>query len=106
MDHEEALSRAGGDPALLKEIAHLFLDDYPKLMALLSDAVARGDALGVERTAHNLKGSVSNFGANAPVDAALAIENMGRARELDGASRELQSLERALAALRPELESL
>lgn len=106
IDREEALSRVGGDAELLKEIANLFLDDYPKLMAALSEAVARGDAQSVERTAHNLKGSVSNFGANNTVEAAFAIESMGRARDLGGVARELQSLERALAALRPELESL
>lgn len=106
MDREVALSRVGGDEELLKEIAGLFLEDYPKAIADLRDAVAGADAHRLERTAHGLKGSVSNFGAQSAVEAALSLESMGRARKLDDAPRVLQMLELALAALRPELESL
>jgi HPt (histidine-containing phosphotransfer) domain-containing protein len=106
IDREVALSRVGGDVELLKEIADLFLDDYPKLVAELREAVSAGDATRVERTAHGLKGSVSNFGAQAATNAALSLEKLGRARQLEEAAKVLQTLELALAALRPELESL
>ena len=106
IDREVALSRVGGDIKLLKEIATLFLDEYPRILAGLHDAVARGDARGVERTAHGLKGSVSTFGASAASDAALKLETMGRAHQLAEVSHVLGTLELALAALRPELEAL
>ncbi len=106
MDREVALSRVGGDAELLKEIAGLFLEDYPKVMAELREAVARLDAKAVERTAHGLKGSVANFGAQAVVESAFSLESMGRSQQLAQAAETLQTLERALAALRPELESL
>jgi len=105
-DQAVALSRVGGDAELLKEIAVLFLDDYPKSLEELREAVRSGDAKGVERTAHGLKGSVSNFGARPAVDAALQLETMGRAQKLVEVEQVLHSLELALAALRPELESL
>jgi two-component system, sensor histidine kinase and response regulator len=105
-DKAVALSRVGGDVELLKEIAILFLDDYPKSLRELREAVEAGDAKRVERTAHGLKGSVSNFGARPAVEAALQLETMGRAQELVEAEQVLHSLEMALAALRPELESL
>ena len=105
-DKEVALSRVGGDVELLKEIAVLFLDDYPKSLKELREAVAARDAKRVERSAHGLKGSVSNFGARPAVDAAFQLEAMGRAHQLFEVERVLCSLERALAALRPELESL
>jgi HPt (histidine-containing phosphotransfer) domain-containing protein len=105
-DKTVALSRVGGDVDLLKEIAILFLDDYPKSLIELREAIDAGDAKRVERTAHGLKGSVSNFGARPAVDAALRLETMGRAQKLVEVERVLQALELALAALRPELESL
>ena len=106
VDRQVALSRVGGDVQLLKEIAVLFLDDYPKALAGLREAAAKGDAKEVERTAHGLKGSVANFGARAAVEAALAIEGLGRTRQLAEVEHVLQTLELALAALRPELEAL
>jgi HPt (histidine-containing phosphotransfer) domain-containing protein len=106
MDRMLALARVGGDAELLKEIAQLFLDDYPHLLDELHTALACGDARGVERTAHGLKGSVSNFGAPAAVEAARTIEALGRAQQLQEVSQVLRTLELALAALRPELESL
>jgi len=105
-DKAVALSRVGGDAELLKEIAILFLDDYPKSLSELRDAVETGDAKRVERTAHGLKGSVSNFGARPAVDAALQLETMGRSQKLIEVEDLLRTLELALAALRPELESL
>jgi HPt (histidine-containing phosphotransfer) domain-containing protein len=106
LDREVALSRVGGDLELLKEIAVLFLENYQAWLGELREAAARGDPKGVESTAHGLKGSVANFGAQTVVDAALRLETMGRGRDLTGVSQSLAALESALAALRPELESL
>jgi two-component system sensor histidine kinase/response regulator len=106
VDRDVALSRVGGDVELLREIAQLFLEDYPKSIEDLRRAALSGDAKCLERTAHGLKGSVANFGAAAAVDAALTLETMGRARNLAEVEQVLRSLELALAALRPELESL
>ena len=106
IDRPLALSRVGGDIELLREIAGLFLDDYPRVLAELRVAVGQGDARGVEHAAHGLKGSVANFGAQAAVDAALALETLGRSGRLDGWEPMLQTLELALQTLRPELEAL
>src|SRR5580704_16228237 len=106
LDREVALLRVGGDVELLKEIAVLFLENYEAWLGELREAAARGDAKVVENTAHGLKGSVANFGAQNAVDAALQLETLGRNRDLTGVSTSLSALESALEALRPELESL
>jgi HPt (histidine-containing phosphotransfer) domain-containing protein len=106
MDRELALSRVGGDSELLKEIAGLFLNDYPKVLNELRTAASHGDAKGLERTAHGLKGSVSNFAAGPAVEAARMLEGMGRAERLEDAAQVIGTLELALAALRAELEAL
>src|SRR5277367_118215 len=106
IDRQVALARVGGDAELLREIACLFLEDYPKIMADLHGAAERGDAAGVERTAHSLKGSVANFGADIVIETARKIEDLGRARDIAEVSPLLQALDQGLAALRPELEAL
>jgi len=106
LDRALALSRVGGDIELLKEIAQLFVQDYPKVLEELHHAVNNGDAEAVERTAHGLKGSVSTFGARAAMEAARTLENLGRARQVEELQQVLHTLELALAALRPELEAL
>ena len=106
LDRSLALSRVGGDAELLREIAQLFIDEYPRVLDELRDAMARQDARGIERTAHGLKGSVSNFGALAAVEAARMLEALGRAQQLAEVSHVIHTLELTLTALRPELESL
>jgi HPt (histidine-containing phosphotransfer) domain-containing protein len=106
LDRELALSRVGGDAELLQEIAALFMEDYPNVLAELRAAAARGDAQAVERAAHGLKGSVGNFGAQAAVDAAFHLEQMGRAGNLSRAREAIDTLARALDALHPELKAL
>ena len=106
LDHDLALSRVGGDAELLKEIAALFMDDYPNVLIELRSAAARGDAQGVERAAHGLKGSVANFGAQAAVDAAFQLEQMGHVRDLAGVGTAIDALARALDELHPELKAL
>jgi len=106
LDLATALARVGGDLELLKEIAALFLDEYPRELDDIHKALATGDAHLLERTAHGLKGSVANFGARAAVDAAFQLEQFGKARKLDQAPPALAALERTLACLHAELSSI
>ena len=78
LDRAAALARVGGDLDLLKEIAALFLDEYPQALVDMRKALATGDAKTIERSAHGLKGSVANFGARTAVDAAFELEQLGR----------------------------
>lgn len=106
LDHELAMSRVGGDAELLKELAGLFLEEYPRLLAELHDAHQQGDAKRIESTAHGLKGSVANFGAKPAVDTALLIEQMGRKGDLTAVGEVLKTLDLALLALHGELATL
>ena len=101
-----ALERLGGDEELLREVARLFLDEYPALMVVIREAVAARDADALQRAAHNLKGSVSNFGADAAYNAALVLEMMGRNRDLAQVERGLAELDEALQYIHPALLEL
>ena len=106
MDRATALARVGGDLELLKEIAALFLDEYPRALDDMRKALATGDAKLLEHAAHGLKGSVANFSAPAAEEAAFQLEKLGRAQKLDQAPEIVTALEQALALLQAELASL
>lgn len=106
LDRQLALSRVGGDEELLKEIAAVFLEDYPNSLREIRTAIDSGDSSLLERSAHSLKGSVANFGARDAVASAWRLEQMGRARQLHDGAGTLRELELALASLHLELVAL
>jgi PAS domain S-box-containing protein len=103
LDESAFLARFEGEPELLRDVVNLFLDDCPKLLDGIRGAVERGDAGGLERAAHKLKGTVANFSARASYDAALRLEVMGREGHLEQAPESLGRLESALEELSPAL---
>ena len=106
LDRTLALSRVGGDEDLLREIAELFLEDYPNLVEKIKDAVLARDAQGLERASHSLKGSVANFGAEPAYLAAMELERMGRSKDLRNVDSAYKKLDENLKLLRPELQAL
>lgn len=102
---ENALARVEGDQTLLCELIQLFLDDYPKTMTELHAAVSHSDARLIERHAHTIKGSASNFEAASVVTAGLELETSGYRKDLNLVAPQMQVLETALEDLRLELEA-
>src|SRR5688572_8557274 len=78
IDVDAVLERVGGDDELLREIIDIFLEEYPGLVADIVSSLQNRDGHALERSAHTLKGSVSNFGARAAARAAHDLELMGR----------------------------
>lgn len=109
-DLPAALARMGGNVALLKQIAKVCGEDLPQYLARLRTAVAEGRPADVRHAAHSIKGMVVNFDATAAANAALRLEQMGQANNLDGAELVAQSLDdevsRLLATLAIELPKL
>ena len=75
---EATLERVGGDAELLAEVSQLFIEDAPRQLQAIRDALNRQDAAALHRAAHTLKGSASNFGAARLVEEAYALEQIGR----------------------------
>jgi HPt (histidine-containing phosphotransfer) domain-containing protein len=106
LDCAVALERLGGDEELLREVAGLFLDEYPMLMNEIRSAAMGRDAEALQRAAHSMKGSVSNFGADAVYQAAFALEKKGRAGDLDSLEPCIERLVCALEHIHPALVEL
>jgi HPt (histidine-containing phosphotransfer) domain-containing protein len=98
-----AMDRVGGDEELLREIAGLFLSEYPKLMDDLHQAVIEGNAERMQHAAHTLKGSLGTLGAEVSLPLALELEMKGRRHQLEGAAETYEKLRESLAKLHAEL---
>lgn len=101
-----ALERIGGDSDLLEEVAKLFLESAPELLADIHQAVLGRNAQALQHAAHTLKGSVGNFGAKAVFEAAFRLEKMGRTGELTGVDDAFAVLEAEMERLTPALVAL
>jgi two-component system sensor histidine kinase/response regulator len=87
--------RISDDDDLLYELTRMFQEECPRLLKAIQDALEAGDAAAVERTAHLLKGSASNFAAHEIVRAAQQLEDLAREYRLDEMVYVSQTLERA-----------
>jgi CheY-like chemotaxis protein/HPt (histidine-containing phosphotransfer) domain-containing protein len=88
------LEMVDGDTTVVDEILQYFLQDTPRQIAALGEAITRGNLEEVQRLAHTLKGSSSNVGAEPLREKAWSLEH---AESLAGAAT-------LLADCRAELE--
>jgi signal transduction histidine kinase/DNA-binding response OmpR family regulator/HPt (histidine-containing phosphotransfer) domain-containing protein len=96
---------SGGDSQFLAELIETFLEDAPKLLRQLRDAVGTGDASTVRLVAHGLKSNGAEFGALAFSELCKDLEARGRAGQLDGAAALLAQIEAAYDHVEAELQA-
>ena len=104
-DKSEFLSRLEGDELLGSEIIEMFLQEYPKLLDGVHQAVEQRNASLLERAAHSLTGSVGDVAAPQALEHARALEQMARKGDWEGANAALVRLEVALDQLARELRN-
>ncbi len=104
LDMRTILEQVDGNRGLLCELVDIFMQDYPRQLERLRGALAAGDARGVNRAAHSLKGSAGNLAAVGVAAAAKRIEVLGDKGDLAGAAEALRELEEELERLRAYTE--
>ncbi len=103
VDWHEALHSVNGDRRLLRDIVEAFLDESPRLLATIREAIEIQDGKTLQRAAHTLKGSTGYFGATHAAEMALQLETMGKKGEMIHAHKALADMEREMARLTPVL---
>jgi signal transduction histidine kinase/DNA-binding response OmpR family regulator/HPt (histidine-containing phosphotransfer) domain-containing protein len=103
----ELLAMAGeDDPEFLPGLLEQFFHDTTALLAEIRKAVERGDARTLEKTAHCLKSSCRNLGANPMAHLCAQLEEYGRAGSPHEAMILFKQLENELERVQHALESL
>jgi len=102
LDAIRALS-AGQGELLLQRVLATFLQDTPRQLAALREAVALSDPATIRKTAHSLKSSSANVGADALARLFKDLEHMARTGRDEGAADLLAQLEREFQSVRHSL---
>ncbi|MFO0697983.1 MAG: Hpt domain-containing protein [Nitrospira sp.] len=105
---DEALARVDDDRETLLMMIELFVEHGPKDLAQAQAALTAGDAGGVARSSHRLKGAILQFCAPAALQACKDLEESAKAGNLthgmDLYATLEQEVHRLLAGLRPILD--
>ncbi len=91
-DANEVIAFYNGAKPLVRELIEMFLEECPKLLAKVETAVQNGEADGIRRTAHTLKGSAGVLLATDIQSHAAELERMGKSGDLDGLDLEWERL--------------
>lgn len=98
-----------GEPGFVEDVFRLFLADAPKRLLRMEEALARGDAQGIEGEAHVLKTSSATVGATGMSELCTEIEAAARESQVDLARPKIVALAVQLGeverALLREIES-
>jgi CheY-like chemotaxis protein len=100
----EAMSGAGG-ASTLRDLIEVFLADALQHIAALRHAIDVGDAKGLMRAAHTLKGSSAALGARGMVASCQELETLGRSQSVVGALPCLGRLEQEFRRVQDTLEA-
>ena len=98
-DLQQALEYVDGFEDVLSSTAEVFIEEYPQLLDAIRQARSEEDSVGVSRAAHTLKGSTALFAASAATEAALNIEERGKAGDLSAVDAILPQLQHELRLL-------
>jgi HPt (histidine-containing phosphotransfer) domain-containing protein len=98
-DLQSSLVRLGGSQDLFRSLVEFFLEDCPGLIQQLHTGLDHGDTAQVERAGHSIKGLAANFSAAEAVQAAMKVEELGRAGDVTAARKALPELETELDRL-------
>jgi HPt (histidine-containing phosphotransfer) domain-containing protein len=99
----DRLNRIGGQ-AFLVEMIELFLEHAPQRLATAREAFDAGDLDTVYRTAHSLKSTAANVGAEEVRAAAERLEERAAAGDATGSEPLLEEMVQRYGRARSELE--
>ena len=105
-DKAALLRRVDGDEEFLADLVGLFLQDIPKQMNMLEEALGNNNASLCERLAHSIKGSSANLGAESIRMVASEMEAAGKNGDLIGTVALFRRLKEEFAAFETALVDL
>jgi CheY-like chemotaxis protein/HPt (histidine-containing phosphotransfer) domain-containing protein len=98
-DRVATLDRLGGDGDLLAEVVQIYVGSAPRHLEVIASALERGEAEGVYREAHALKGATATFEAPKVYGAVAELEACGKRGDLKAATLVFASVKALVAKL-------
>ena len=105
LDQIRELDASNGNE-LVHKILRTFLENTESLVHQIGHAILYGDAEGLRRTAHALKSSSANIGAESLSNMAKELETFGRVGELEPATKLQESLEQQYCQVIDEIKKI
>lgn len=105
LDQIRSLDTTGGNE-LMRRILHAFLDSAEDNMNQLTQAILNGDAENLRRTAHTLKSSSANIGADGLSGIFRQLETFGRSGEMNSARMLQEKLQQLYQQVIPEIREI
>jgi PAS domain S-box-containing protein len=102
-DPQAALAGIDGDRNILAQMVQWFLDQSPRLLEEVRNAVSQNDRQTLAAAAHKLKAQVGSFGAQNAYEAAARLEELATEQGAASWSDALSEVESAVAKLRSAL---
>ena len=102
----ELLRRYGSDEQLLLDIIQLFLEDLPDMVEKIREALVSGESEPLARSAHSLKGAVSNFDREDAWKKVAELEATARDGNFQKAAEQFPLVKEAMGILGARLRQL
>ena len=96
---DKALEQIGGDESLLQDVFAVYLEDLPRKVTELRDAIDRGNPTDTHRAAHSLKGASASIAAEIVFNISKDIEMRAKENDLDTVRVKFTELEHELGRL-------
>ena len=103
-DVPDAMKRVQDDRELLTELVAIVLQDYPKQLDDIHEALDQNRAPQVERLAHSLKSAMASVSAKRGAEAARRVEVLAHAADLQAAAEALGHLQEELTILQQAMQ--
>jgi HPt (histidine-containing phosphotransfer) domain-containing protein len=103
-DRDEFAGSVMGSDELARRIIRAFVNDIPRQLARLAQAVSDGDAPQVMQLAHSIKGAAACVSGQEMREVARQLEQSGREGNLAGAGDGLRQLAASFARAKTAME--
>ncbi len=103
---ENLREMVGGDTEFIVELMNTFLEDAPRMLSEMRQALVSGDATLLRRAAHSFKSNSAEFGAMALSSLCRELEKAGKACTFSGVDELLARTEAEYAQVKVALEAV
>jgi response regulator RpfG family c-di-GMP phosphodiesterase len=97
IDWNQVLHALDNDRELVHCVVDTVLEEAPRLLQTVREAIANADAEAIRTAAHALKGAIHNLGLSPAYTCAFQLEQMGESGDVKNAHKALEALEEAFS---------